>query len=329
MRDCAAVACPTHYSDAPPGIETGLSSMVPLAPDTRYRLHGPRDMLELTRLLYGDIARVGEPYRNFTNPYHRQPHLRYDWTQIHDKKLEAAWDLLPNRGRSTKLVVEVGSFLGRSSVLIANWLKRREERLGHAAPPLLCIDTWSGDVGMTLNQIYPVEMGKRNGHATLYQVWLLNVMHANLTDRVLPLVAPSLMGARVLAFLRMAIDVLYLDSAHEFRETFFELTAYWPLLRPGGLLIGDDFNWRAVSHDVQLFARVYEVQLSSFNGCHTRLIARTKSELCVWYLQKPLIERFKGIVERRPAMRYWRSDHWSSDHRVGGDRPPAHALGKR
>ena len=43
----------------------------------------------------------------------------------------------------------------------------------------------------------------------------MQVMAHNLTERVLPLVAPSLMGARVLDFLRLAVDVLYLDSAHE------------------------------------------------------------------------------------------------------------------
>lgn len=82
---------------------------------------------------------------------------------------------------------------------------------------------------------------------TLYHQWLLNVISANLTEHVLPLVAPSLMGARVLDYLRLSVDVLYLDSAHELRETFMELTAYWPLIRPGGVLLGDDFNWRAVS----------------------------------------------------------------------------------
>ena len=39
---------------------------------------------------------------------------------------------------------------------------------------------------------------------TLYHQWLLNVIAANLTEQVLPLVAPSLMGARVLDYLRLS-----------------------------------------------------------------------------------------------------------------------------
>ena len=61
---------------------------------------------------------------------------------------------------------------------------------------------------------------------TLYHTWLLNMIAANLTERVLPLVAPSLLASRVLEFRRIAADVIYLDSAHEMHETFLELV-WW------------------------------------------------------------------------------------------------------
>ena len=49
-------------------------------------------------------------------------------------------------------------------------------------------------------------------------------------------------------------DVIYLDSAHEPDETFLELTSCWDLLRPGGVLLGDDWGWEAISADVTRFA---------------------------------------------------------------------------
>ena len=48
-------------------------------------------------------------------------------------------------------------------------------------------------------------------------------------------------------------DVLYLDSAHELGETFVELMFWYQVLQPGSLLVGDDWNWHGVSHDVTLF----------------------------------------------------------------------------
>ena len=101
-------------------------------------------------------------------------------------------------------------------------------------------------------------------------------------------------------YLRLAVDVLYLDSAHEMRETFHELSAYWPLIKPGGILLGDDFNWMAVSHDAQLFARTHDLEIGSFDGCHERLRADKGGELCVWYLRKPPGEKAHGQIDRRP-----------------------------
>lgn len=179
MRDCASVACPRLFTEAAPAVQTGLSTLIPLLSDTRYRLHGPKNMLDLTRLLYGSHARLGEPYQNFSNPFGRSPNLKYDWTQINEQQLEETFAMLPNEGRSARLVVEVGSFIGRSSVLIGRWLRRRELKAQHedaskargqsdeigrtgiggsssstgASVSLLCIDTWSGDLAMTLGQI--------------------------------------------------------------------------------------------------------------------------------------------------------------------------------
>jgi hypothetical protein len=146
---------------------------------------------------------------------------------------------------------------------------------------------------MTLGHFYQKEMGKQHGMPTLYHIWLLNMIAFNHTEHVLPLVAPSLLAARILDYSRLAADIIYLDSAHEKHETFLELAAFWALIRPGGLLMGDDFNWLSVSHDVQLFSRVYQVEVSSFNGCHRRLRdtplqAKNAQETCVWYLRKPL-----------------------------------------
>jgi len=74
-------------------------------------------------------------------------------------------------------------------------------------------------------------------------------------------------------------------------RTFFEIAAYWAQLAPGGILLGDDLNWAAVMHDAQMFTRIHQTVLNSFNGCHEQLMqARSsKGTLCVWYMQKPLI----------------------------------------
>lgn len=125
--------------------------------------------------------------------------------------------LLPRRPR---FVVEIGSFTGRSSVLIGNFLRSEYPPTSRHPdpPPLLCIDTWLGDLGMTIGAYYREILDKRHGQPTLYHQWLVNIIGANLTHSVLPLMTTSLLGARILDHLRLHADLIYLDSAHEKRE---------------------------------------------------------------------------------------------------------------
>lgn len=311
LQDCASVSCPAFFRPEPQ-IMTGHSVYRPFLADTRFRRRPPHDMQELTNMLYGTDARLGEPYHGYDNPFGRSVDMRYPWTQVNERILDQAFELLGGRIR---FVIEVGSFVGKSSVLIAEWLRklgtqtsrRAEARRQHEERPvpLLCIDTWTGDLGMTLGHIFKDKLAKRNGMPTLYHTWLMNVIAANHTERILPLVAPSLLAARVLDYTRLAADIIYLDSAHEQQETFLELVAFWPAVRPGGLLIGDDFNWKAVSHDLQLFARTYNVTVESFNGCHQQLrdtpLDQSVKVTCVWYLRKPSTADGDAREWRRPA----------------------------
>ena len=290
--DCASVACSKLFSPTP-SIDLGQSTYHPFLPDTRFRLRSPAGMLELTRMLYGREATVGEPYRNYKNPYNKRPSLSYQWTQLTEEKLRQAMLRIPRRPR---LVVEVGSFTGRSSTLIGGFLRSQftPTRSHPVVPPLLCIDTWLGDLGMAIGSYLAETMDKRHGQPTLYHQWLVNIINSNLTESVLPLMTTSFLGARILDYYRLQVDLIYLDSAHEQRETFLEILAYWAQLAPGGLLLGDDLNWASVMHDAQLFARTHHVALESFDGCHERLLLppapRRTGTLCVWFVQKPLVK---------------------------------------
>ena len=78
----------------------------------------------------------------------------------------------------------------------------------------------------------------------------------NLSETVLPLTMSSTAAARLLDMMQWTIDVIYVDTAHEQGDTLVELHYYYSLLRPGGLLLGDDYEWfPSVNHDVDVFAR--------------------------------------------------------------------------
>lgn len=78
--------------------------------------------------------------------------------------------------------------------------------------------------------------------------------------------ATSIVGAKFLKALDFQPDLVYLDSAHEQDETYFEIGLYYELLRPGGVLFGDDFLWSSVSHDVRRFTDERGLDLHNLDG---------------------------------------------------------------
>ena len=62
-------------------------------------------------------------------------------------------------------------------------------------------------------------------------------------------------------------DFLYLDSAHLKGETLLEITEAYRLMRPGGVLLGDDLDWPAVESDLSEFLRAQKIRQWLGEGC--------------------------------------------------------------
>ena len=280
MQDCASVACPLLFKEAAPAINLGAAtySSTQKRGGSRKLRAPPATMLELTRKLYGPEAQIGEPYLRYSNPYNKVRDESYKWTQVNEHVLESAFEVV---GHPVRFIVEVGSFTGGSATQIGTFVRNR-----NLQTPVLAMDTWEGDVTMALGK-YKNFMDKRHGQPQLYHQFLVNMIARNLSTTVLPFMVPSLVGAKILDYLQLQADIIFLDSAHEEGETFFEISQFWSSLAPGGILMGDDFNWRAVAHDSQLFARVYNIELMSVDNCHKTLLIERKFKTCVWFLKKP------------------------------------------
>ena len=109
---------------------------------------------------------------------------------------------------------------------------------------------------MRINPYFDKFTSPRHGTPQLYDIFLSNVVSNELHEVIYPLSLPSVVAARMLGRFRWKIDVIYIDSAHELGETLVELILYYQLLRPGGVLVGDDYtSFPGVKHDVDLFAK--------------------------------------------------------------------------
>eukprot|EP00928_Gymnodinium_smaydae_P000047 TRINITY_DN1001_c1_g4_i1.p1 TRINITY_DN1001_c1_g4~~TRINITY_DN1001_c1_g4_i1.p1 ORF type:complete len:371 (+),score=74.91 TRINITY_DN1001_c1_g4_i1:119-1231(+) len=214
----------------------------------------------------------------FPNPYKLEPHMKYPHSSMWQeggKVMDKIFEILgPEK---LKFVVEVGSMHGGSAIRMATELDKH----GLKDVPLLCIDPWTGDLNMWLNRVVWEHLGVRNGRPTTYDQFMVNVRHA-ITDRkmsphhIMPFPVTSIVGARWLQATGFTPQLIYLDSAHEIDETYYEVALYYNLLEPGGILMGDDYGWQAVRLDVDRFVADLHLELHMFGVAEN------------WYVQKPL-----------------------------------------
>jgi len=158
------------------------------------------------------------------------------------------------------VVIEVGSWKGLSAIQMAGLLKQR----GLDAV-VVCVDTWLGSlehIGRR-HPVWGMERYYQNGYPMLYFQFLANVMHQGVQDYIVPFPNTSLIAARW--FLREGIqaDLINVDGSHDEADVYQDLLSYWRILKPGGVIIGDDYHsdWMGVVEAVNRFAQVNSIKL--------------------------------------------------------------------
>lgn len=149
-------------------------------------------------------------------------------------------------------IIEVGTWKGGSALNLAAHL----DRLGLEAE-IVCVDTWLGALEMWTDLEDPTRhggLGLKHGYPTLYYQFLANVCRAGQQERITPLPLPSATAAQWFAMNAVRADLIYIDGSHEEEDVYQDLVSYWDLVRPGGVLFGDDWDWDGVRLAVERFA---------------------------------------------------------------------------
>ena len=168
---------------------------------------------------------------------------------------EAVKEFLMTKTRPV-VIVEVGTWLGASAIQVADIIRDMGRN-----DLIICVDTWLGSPEHFLN------MPKKNGFPQIYTQFLQNIVNHGHTERVIPLPLPSLQAIDILMPLLINLggaDLIYIDAAHEYLPVYMDIRAYWPLLKEGGRMLGDDYthNWPGVKQAVNQFT--YENKLACF-----------------------------------------------------------------
>jgi|SRR5580765_3152820 len=120
--------------------------------------------------------------------------------------------------------VELGSWMGSSAIPVARLIKQWG---GH----LTCVDVW-GSEQVTYN--YEPELNTADR-------FLRNIVAAGVEENVHMIQARTDVAALVWQG-RPPIDYLYIDADHSYEGCKSDLELWWPHLREGGLIAGDDYS---------------------------------------------------------------------------------------
>lgn len=162
---------------------------------------------------------IPEPYRSIKD----LPYNNHGW--FNNRNFFEEWFVV----RSANTIIEVGSWLGKSTCFLAQNLPEGGK--------LYAVDTWLGSVEHANDPRVP----------TLFQQFCSNVKHEKLTHKIVPIRMKSLEAA---AALNIMADLIYIDASHEEQDVYEDIMAWSSHLAPNGFMCGDDWNWDSVKRGV-------------------------------------------------------------------------------
>jgi predicted O-methyltransferase YrrM len=142
------------------------------------------------------------------------------------------------------LVIEVGTWKGASLIQMAS----SAMALG-LETQFICVDTWLGsNAVLWLQDGLRASLQLQGGFPTMFRTFARNLQDAGLVDRVFPMPMPSATAFEILWDWQVKADLIYIDADHTKIGVYRDLLDYTKLLRPGGILLGDDYlpEWPGV-----------------------------------------------------------------------------------
>lgn len=157
--------------------------------------------------------------------------------QISDADAETIAGLIEAHARRGMLVVELGTYTGRSALAMLPTIARAD---GH----LVCVDWFRGNIGVE------AEIGPSYRQNNILGTLRENLAVSGHVERVSVILGTTLGAARLVA--DSALDCLFLDADHRYSAVKADLAAWLPKMKPGSLVFGHDFEAHLCDLDPKL-----------------------------------------------------------------------------
>lgn len=130
------------------------------------------------------------------------------WTDYED-----LYDLWAAKLKDGDVVVELGSYLGRSALYLASLIVQSGKHV-----KIVCVDLW------------PDEM---------FEQFRCNTMQAGFASVIVPIRMDSVEAASIV---RSDLAAVFVDADHSYEGCLRDIHAWYPKVRAGGMIAGHDFG---------------------------------------------------------------------------------------
>lgn len=154
-------------------------------------------------------------------------------------RAELLW--LADHARAAQAVIEIGSFLGRSTRALAD----------HCRGQVYAVDPWDGYLNDDDTQAKWITKAGGGSWPTIRAAFEDHLVDHIATGRVVPVALPS--TTAIARFAGMAVDLVFIDGDHRYDACKRDIELYAPHVRPGGILAGHDYShksWPGVARAV-------------------------------------------------------------------------------
>lgn len=191
---------------------------------------------------------------------------------LSEEEASALWESSRAITAEKPVIVEVGSWVGKSSVVLGSSL------LDRPGGRLFCVDPWDarGDPE------YPKHL--KTAEITvdqLFDVWWNNVCNAGLEKLVIPLRGTTKDYAKL--FDDGSVDMVFIDGDHSVEWATIDITSWAPKLKPGGVMAIHDIFLppfrEVVGYDSRPLQALLDTDLTIWDESapmHNSLIVLTK-----------------------------------------------------
>ncbi len=150
-----------------------------------------------------------------------------------------------------KLIVEVGTWMGGS----ARALTRTMLEKGVDDFEVVCIDTFLGSFEHWDKTAYLMSL--KNGRPNTYEQFMSNTVHAGYQKWITPFPVDAQNGFLTFQTMNIVPDLVYIDAGHDYHSVWNDLVNWASILRPGGAIIGDDWQHPPIK---QAVADVFDME---------------------------------------------------------------------